>query len=92
VKGAQVRAKEHADQRQDREPPVDQWDMLVIGGSVLLFAGLWLWVSLGCALTVVGALALALGAVGAYNGSRPAAAGSGERAGAVARRRIGQTA
>ncbi|HEY9369258.1 hypothetical protein [Streptomyces sp.] len=81
----------HTDQREDRESPVDQWDVLAVAGALVLFAGLWLWVSLGCALTVVGGLVLALGAAGAFNAARPAAAREEPLEG-VARRRIGRAA
>lgn len=60
------------------EPVVDGWDVITAVAAVMMFAGLWLWVSLGCALTVVGGLLLALGVVGARNAAAPAAAVAGE--------------
>lgn len=46
---------------------VDRWDVSALLGCVLLFFGLCLWVSLGCALTVVGALFLLTSVAGARN-------------------------
>lgn len=59
-----------------QDPPratgTDIWDGVCVLGVGLLFAGLWVALSLGIALTVVGALVLALGVAGAHRGAAPA--------------------
>lgn len=45
----------------------DRWDVLCVLGLVFLNAGLWIWFGLGPALSVVGALLLALGVLGGLN-------------------------
>lgn len=57
-------------ERQDAA--VDRWDVIAAIGAVLLFVGLWLWASLGCALTVLGGLAVLLGVIGARAAITPA--------------------
>lgn len=44
---------------------LDSWDVLLVLGAGLLFAGLWLAVSLGIALTGIGALFIVGGLMGA---------------------------
>lgn len=80
---------EHQDDAAQTEPAVDGWDIVTAAGVGLLFAGLWLWVSLGCALTVVGGLLLALGVIGARNA---AAAPASAAAGPASARPIGRAA
>lgn len=46
---------------------LDRWDLIVACGVALLFAGLWIWLHLGAALTVTGVLLLGLGVAGARN-------------------------
>ncbi|MFD8556634.1 hypothetical protein ACFV1N_04985 [Streptosporangium canum] len=44
---------------------LERWDVICILGVLCLFAGLWIWVGLGIALTAIGALLLGLGIAGA---------------------------
>ncbi len=48
-----------------RDLQLDRWDVICGLGVACLFAGLWIWVHLGAALTVVGVLLLCLGIAGA---------------------------
>lgn len=48
-----------------RSLQLDRWDVICGLGVVLLCAGLWIWVHLGAALTVIGVLLLGLGIAGA---------------------------
>ncbi|WP_431729944.1 hypothetical protein [Verrucosispora sp. TAA-831] len=56
---------------------VDRVDVVVLAGLLLLGAGLWLWWSVGVALTVVGVLVLVVGVLGAT--AKPATGGGAER-------------
>jgi len=58
----------------------DGWDFVGVLGTIMLFAGLWLWVGLGCGLTVVGGLLLALSVAGARSPEAAAVDGSGRAA------------
>ncbi|MFG1873381.1 hypothetical protein ACGFIV_00910 [Sphaerisporangium sp. NPDC049003] len=44
---------------------LDRWDLICGLGVVALFAGVWIWVHLGAALTLIGVLLIALGIAGA---------------------------
>lgn len=46
----------------------DLRDGMALGGLGMMFAGLWLWIGLGTALTVCGALLLAAGIWSSWHG------------------------